>query len=75
MKEYEKLFDKLFEIQEKTIIAMDRMFGKFERIDDDIKDLVKLLEKKADADEKFTRWLKIISGLIALFLALTLKGG
>lgn len=75
MNEYERLFEKLFEIQGKTITAIDGMFHKFEKVDDNIKILIKLIEKKVDADEKFIKWLKVISGLIALAIVLSTKGG
>jgi hypothetical protein len=73
--EYNRLFDKLFAIQEKTIIAMDRMSDKHESTDDNIEKLIGLIEKKITTDEKFIFWLKVISTVLAAVTFAFFGGG
>ena len=63
--EYSRLFDKLFSIQEKAILAMDRMSDKYKGTDDNIQRLILLVEKKIDAEQKFIFWLKVVSTILA----------
>ena len=53
----ERNFDRLLDIQEKSIVAWEREFNKLEHLE-------KVIDGITTADVKFTRWLKIMTGII-----------
>ena len=57
-------FDKLLNIQEKSIVAWDRTFNKLEKLNDEIERLRMALEKKIDNDERFAKWLKFVTSFL-----------
>jgi len=73
----ERNFDRLLDIQEKSIIAWERTTDKLEELTKENREIKILLKMNSRADEKFTRWIKIITAafafiatLVALFFTL-----
>ena len=53
----ERNFDRLLDIQEKSIVAWEREFEKLEHLE-------KIVAEIITTDKKFTLWLKIMTGII-----------
>jgi len=73
----DRIIDKLISLIEKNIVAWDRVYNLLDRLKEqnvifsnNSKDLMELLEKKLEADEKFSKWLKSITKWLGFITAI-----
>jgi len=77
----DRIVDKLISLIEKNIVAWDRVYNLLDRLKDqnlifsnNSKDLIELLEKKLEADEQFSKWLKSVTTWLGFMAAIITTG-
>lgn len=64
------MYDRLLVLQERTIIALEKMNNELTRLNDHTEKIEDMTASLRSADDKAYMWMKVLAGMVALLIAI-----